>query len=142
MQESGRHEDKRVDLVFEGGGVKGIGLAGAVSVLLERGYQPQNLAGTSAGAIAAALIAAGYAADELREIILGLDYRRFQDEAWEDQIPLLGKPASLLLDQGIYEGRAFLSWMSDLPRPRGSRRSPTSCTRSSRTSRATAIDCR
>lgn len=114
MPESGRHEEKRIDLVFEGGGVKGIGLAGAVSVLLERGYRPQNLAGTSAGAIAAALIAAGYTADELKEIILGLDYRRFRDEAWEDRLPLAGKPASILLDQGIYEGKAFLSWMRDL----------------------------
>ena len=46
-----------VDRVCEGGGVKGIGLAGAFSLLEERGYKPQNLAGTSVGAITAALIA-------------------------------------------------------------------------------------
>jgi predicted acylesterase/phospholipase RssA len=34
-------------------------------VLEERGYVPQNVAGTSAGAIAAALIAAGYSAGAL-----------------------------------------------------------------------------
>jgi NTE family protein len=48
------------DLVCEGGGVKGVGLAGAFSVLEEHGFRPQNVAGTSAGAITAALIAAGY----------------------------------------------------------------------------------
>ena len=53
-------EQLAVDLVCEGGGVKGIGLAGAYSVLEERGYRPNNVAGTSAGAITAALIAAGY----------------------------------------------------------------------------------
>jgi len=37
-----------VDLVFQGGGVKGIGLVGAYSVLEERGYQPVNMAGASA----------------------------------------------------------------------------------------------
>jgi NTE family protein len=52
--------------MLEGGGVKGIGLAGAASVLSERGFRPQNLAGHSAGAIAACLLAAGYEADELR----------------------------------------------------------------------------
>ena len=41
------------DLVCEGGGVKGIGLAGAFSVLEERDFRPQNVAGTSAGAILA-----------------------------------------------------------------------------------------
>jgi NTE family protein len=40
-----------VDLVFEGGGVKGIGLAGAFSVLDTEGYTPNCVAGTSAGAI-------------------------------------------------------------------------------------------
>ena len=48
-----------VDLVCEGGGVKGIGLAGAYAGLEAHGYQPQHVAGTSAGAITAALIAAG-----------------------------------------------------------------------------------
>jgi len=47
-------EHNAVDLVCEGGGVKGIGLAGAYSVLEEHGYQPNNVAGTSAGAITAA----------------------------------------------------------------------------------------
>jgi hypothetical protein len=44
---------------------QGIGLVGALAVLEERGYVPQNVAGTSAGAIAAALIAAGYSAGAL-----------------------------------------------------------------------------
>ena len=38
-----------VDLVLEGGGVKGIALVGAFSVLEERGYEPENVAGASAG---------------------------------------------------------------------------------------------
>ena len=46
------------DLVLEGGGVKGIALVGAISVLEERGYQFRRVAGTSAGAIVGALEAA------------------------------------------------------------------------------------
>lgn len=109
-----------VDLVFEGGGVKGIGLVGAFSVLEERGYEPQNMAGTSAGAIVAALIAAGYDAGELKEIVANLDYDRFKDEAIEDRLPM-GKTLSILKDLGIYEGEAFEGWMRGLLEAKGVR---------------------
>src|SRR6266540_2400212 len=108
-----------VDLVCEGGGVKGIGLAGAYSVLEEHDFEPQNVAGTSAGAITAALIAARYTADELKEIILTLDYRQFEDKGWEDRLPLIGRSASILLDQGLYEGKRFYEWMRELLAAKG-----------------------
>ena len=38
----------KADAVFEGGGVKGVGLVGAVAVAEKMGYQWQNVAGTSA----------------------------------------------------------------------------------------------
>src|SRR5215213_3449484 len=91
-----------VDLVFEGGGLKGIGLVGAYSVLEERGYRPQNVAGASAGAIVAALVAAGYTAAELRQTIEGCDLNS-------------------LKDRGLYEGEAFLEWMSGLLERKGVR---------------------
>jgi NTE family protein len=101
------------DFVFEGGGVKGIGLAGALATLEERDYRAQNIAGTSAGAITAALLAAGYSAAELREIIVSLDYRQFQDRGWEDKIPLIERSLSMLLDLGLYEGDRFLEWIRE-----------------------------
>ena len=109
------------DLVFEGGGVKGIGLAGAIATLEERGYVPQNVAGTSAGAISAALLASGYSAGELREIIMALDYRAFQDKAWEDKVPLIERSLSLLLDLGLYEGDYFLAWIRERLEAKGVR---------------------
>lgn len=108
-------------MVFEGGGVKGIGLVGALSVLEERGYEPQGIAGTSAGAVLTALLAAGYTAGELREIFLELDFESLRDEAWEDRIPFLGRPLSLLKDQEIYEGKALLEYMRDLISDKGVR---------------------
>jgi NTE family protein len=101
--------ESRIDLVLEGGGVKGIGLVGAVSVLHERGFRPQNLAGTSAGAIAACLLAAGYEPEELRALLFELDFNEFKDRAWEDRIG--GPPLSIVKDHGMYEGRHFLEWM-------------------------------
>jgi NTE family protein len=43
------------DLVLAGGGVKGIGHAGAVAALRDAGYTFPRVAGTSAGSIVGAL---------------------------------------------------------------------------------------
>src|ERR1700727_1821372 len=69
------------DLVLEGGGVKGIGLAGAILVLAEAGYRFPRTAGTSAGAIAAVLVAAieksGQDMTVLAEYLHDIDYKQF-----------------------------------------------------------------
>jgi NTE family protein len=101
-----------VDLVFEGGGVKGIGLAGAFSLLEERGYRAQNVAGTSAGAITAALVAAGYEAQELSEIVFSLDFKQFQDRRWFEHSKL-GFGINVLRRQGLYRGEVFYEWMKE-----------------------------
>jgi NTE family protein len=115
-----RRYENYCDLVCEGGGVKGIGLAGAYSVLEERGFQPQNVAGTSAGAITAALIAAGFPAARLKEIVFGLDFLAFRDRGWEDKIPFR-RAISILKDLGIYEGEYFETWMRGLLAEKGVR---------------------
>ena len=53
------------DLVFEGGGAKGSVFAGALEVFFAAGHKPARLVGTSAGAITAALLAAGYTPAEM-----------------------------------------------------------------------------
>jgi NTE family protein len=58
------------DAVFEGGGAKGTVFLGALEVLHEQGGTLQRVVGTSAGAITAALCAAGYTTAELREAVL------------------------------------------------------------------------
>lgn len=52
------------DLVFEGGGAKGLAFVGALQVFEEQGHTPRRALGTSAGSILAALVAAGYNAAE------------------------------------------------------------------------------
>ncbi len=109
----------KADAVFEGGGVKGIGLVGAVAVAEERGYQWQNVAGTSAGAIVATLLSAGYTAAEMKEIMEKLDYNDFKDSGLLDKVPLVGKIASLIFEKGIYEGKWFENWMRGLLKKKG-----------------------
>ena len=52
--------------VFEGGGVKGIALAGAAAAAMDDGYVFEQTVGTSAGAMVASLVAAGFGPGDLR----------------------------------------------------------------------------
>ncbi|MDO8568706.1 MAG: patatin-like phospholipase family protein [Dehalococcoidales bacterium] len=104
----------RADAVFEGGGVKGIGLVGAVAVAEEKGYRWSNVAGTSAGAIVACLVAAGYSAAELKQVMAELDYNKFKDSSLMDRVPVVGPLSRLIFEKGIYEGKYFESWIKGL----------------------------
>jgi predicted acylesterase/phospholipase RssA len=53
------------DLVFEGGGAKGMVFVGALQEFEQRGDTYDRLLGTSAGAISATMVAAGYTTDEM-----------------------------------------------------------------------------
>jgi NTE family protein len=100
-----------VDLVLSGGGVLGIGHVGVVSVLEERGFRFERLAGTSAGSIVGALVAAGMPASRLRELIGQLDYRRFLDKDLLDRVPIIGPALSVVLENGYAEGDYFVDWL-------------------------------
>lgn len=110
-------EELCVDLVCEGGGVKGIGLVGAISVLEEHGYKFQNIAGSSAGAIVAALLAAGYNAAELRDILMGLDFNKFKDVSY--RLPFLSASLAVLKQRGVYKGEFLLNWIRPLLEAKG-----------------------
>lgn len=102
------------DLVLEGGGVKGIALVGAVSVLEERGYRFHKVAGTSAGSIVGALVAAGTPAARLEEMMRVVDYRRFQDPPLLGRLLLPGKIVQILLHKGWCRGDYLRSWVGDM----------------------------
>src|SRR5690606_17511507 len=75
---------------------------GGLAVAEELGWRWRAVAGTSAGALVAALVAAGYRAQELREIVRDLDLRSFGDAAGL-------KVASLLLHEGMFKGEKLLA---------------------------------
>lgn len=99
---------QRADLVLEGGGVKAIGLVGAVSALAHGGYAFPRVAGSSAGAVVASLVAALQSAGEplgqLPDVVASIDYRRFRDTAGVGRVPLLGPGLALLAHDGVYQG--------------------------------------
>ncbi len=75
--------DKKLNLVLEGGGVKGIALVSAIEELENAGYSWACLGGTSAGAIVATLLAVGYTGSDLKDKLLNdLDFRNIMDSNW------------------------------------------------------------
>lgn len=103
-----------IDLVLEGGGVKGIALVGALEVLEREGLRSHDVAGASAGAAVAALHAAGYSAAELYEHMLRLDLRAFRDAGWRSRIPAIGLPLAILRRHGAHRGAALEDWIRGL----------------------------
>lgn len=107
---------RNADLVLEGGGVKGIGLVGAVTALDEAGYAFPRVAGSSAGAIVAALVAALQSAGEpvsrLGDIVRSVDLRRFRDPGGLARLPVVGRALALLVHDGLYQGRALEEFLT------------------------------
>lgn len=104
-------EAQYVDLVMEGGGVKGAGLIGAVEELEANGYQFPRIAGTSAGAIVGALLAAGMPSSDIRRLMLRLDFRRFQSPTFLSRFGLPGRLVSAVLLRGMYKGDTLHEWI-------------------------------
>ncbi|WP_420463365.1 patatin-like phospholipase family protein [Candidatus Palauibacter sp.] len=100
------------NLVFEGGGVKGIAYAGALEVLNKEGILDHisRVGGTSAGAITATLIGLGYSPRDIRRLLLRLSFRTFLDDSWG----VFRDADRLLHDFGWYKGETFRKWIGDL----------------------------
>jgi NTE family protein len=108
---------KPADLVLSGGGVKGIGLVGAVVALLDAGYTAQRVSGTSAGSIVGAIVAAAshgsqLDAEEVKELALQLDYHKFTDPGALERVPVLGPSFAVLRGTGIYKGDYAHDWVA------------------------------
>jgi len=115
------------DLALEGGGVNGIGIVGAVSALAEAGYRFQRVAGTSAGAIAASLIAAiskkgdpmttlqGYLDDlTFTEFMPKGKLHTFLDHHFGNAGEILSSAEVLTHKMGIYDGAYLFTWLEPI----------------------------
>lgn len=73
---------KYENLIFEGGGIKGLSYCGCIRVLEKLNYLEniKRYGGSSAGAITAALLAIGYNASEIENIIRQTDFSSFLDD--------------------------------------------------------------
>jgi NTE family protein len=100
------------NLVFEGGGVKGIAYVGAMEVLESKGIlrDIRRTGGTSAGAIFALLFGLNFSNGETQEILSSLDFNNFLDHSWG----LVRDGERLVREFGWYKGDFFRSWAAEL----------------------------
>ena len=98
------------NLVFEGGGVKGIAYVGALEVLEKEGIlgSIERVAGTSAGAMVAVLVALGYTATEISEVLWDINFKNFMDSSWG----IVRDINRLVNDYGWYKGDYFRNLMA------------------------------
>lgn len=100
------------NLIFEGGGVKGIAYLGALEILSSKGILNQvvRVGGTSAGAINAVLVGLNFTPEETKDILWELNFNNFLDDSWG-----IVRDTDRLLEQfGWYKGDFFRSWMGKL----------------------------
>lgn len=110
---------KSIDLVLEGGGVKGVALVGATVALAEAGHRFERVAGSSVGALVGSIVAAmqhaGESMDRVDEIMRSLDYTKVLDRRPGPGLlrwwPRAADVAGVLTHLGAHHGRYLETWL-------------------------------
>lgn len=102
------------DLVLSGGGVRFIGLVGAVVALMDAGYSVQRISGVSGGSVVGTILAAASQGDQLtaaqiKELALSVPLRTWRDAG--TPLPLVGPTLGFLRDSGLYRGDVAHDWI-------------------------------
>lgn len=110
------------NLVFEGGGVKGLAYVGALEVLEQKGILPNiiKVGGASAGAITAVLLALGLKANEVRDILASINFEDFKDGSG-----FIFEGIRLVQNYGLYKGDRFKEWIGEIIQERTGLANPT-----------------
>lgn len=108
-----------IDGVFSGGGIKGFALIGACAAIEERGFKFKRVAGTSAGSIIAALLAAGYSSAEMTELVDEIDLKKFLDSRKTLFPAALTKWLFVYWRLGLYRGDELENWIAEKLAARG-----------------------
>lgn len=109
-----------IDGVFSGGGVKGFAIASAIGEVEKNGFTFGRVAGTSAGSIVAALVAAGYSSEEIAELLEQLDVSMFKDERKSVILPFtFTRWFFIYWRMGLYKGNKIEKWLCEVLAAKG-----------------------
>jgi len=114
-----RWKKLKADAVFEGGGARGIAFIGAIHAMEEEKVEWQRLAGTSAGAIIAALLASSYKSYEIRNHLSKLEFSKLRGRTYLNRIPIFGSLLELMFHLGIYKNDYLETWLDSLLSEKG-----------------------
>ncbi|TXJ05946.1 MAG: hypothetical protein E6Q27_04800 [Aeromicrobium sp.] len=111
---------KTLDLVLEGGGVKGIALVGAAVALAENDFVFARIGGSSAGALVGSIMAAmqksGESLDRAADIVRTINYEDFLDRRQAAQMlhwwPTAANAWGVLFHLGAFHGKCLQDWLS------------------------------
>lgn len=97
------HNNFRYTCLFGGGAIRGAAHVGVLRALERLGIELSTIAGSSVGALVAALYAVGYTPNELADVFLSVNFELFRDIS-------LGFNNKFALSKG----EVFLDWLRDL----------------------------
>src|SRR5690625_1294714 len=104
----------KIDAVFSGGGVKAFAFIGCLQSLSAHNFTLERVAGTSAGAIFASLIAAGYEAEEINEQLAILNLQNLLDPPSLTTYLPFTKWFYLYFQMGLNKGEKLEQWIAEL----------------------------
>lgn len=107
-------EPNVMDMVFAGGGAKGVAHLGAIWAFDKLGMKFKRLAGTSAGAITASIVAAGFDCEQLLDELFNMNFMKLRDGFWDQRLPKIAKIAAISTSYGMYEGEKLQIWLEKL----------------------------
>jgi len=131
MNTNAQNQRPKVGLVLSGGGAKGVAHIGVLKAMEEAGLTPDYITGTSMGSIIGGLYSIGYSADELKEIVEGVNW----DLVLTNKIPLNKvtfeekrfygrylldfylKDKKIQFPSGVIEGQALMELFTKVTRP-------------------------
>lgn len=90
-----------IDAVFEGGGVRGLAFIGALRALDDAGIKVRKVAGTSAGAITAAIVASGMEQNAVEANVFGLNFMDLLRQKSRPGLIFNGDPSDDLDNVGL-----------------------------------------
>lgn len=92
-----------VTLLLLGGGIRFPAFVGALRAVEAKGIKVARVIGSSAGSVIGALYASGMTVDDLRQVVMEVDTRRFRDLSVK----------SMLSGFGLCSGTALESWVDE-----------------------------
>ncbi len=110
-------------LIFEGGGVKGIAYAGAYKTLKEKPGLLDKLhwvAGSSAGAMTALLVALNFTPDEIEAELSSVDFSEFAGSLPDGRLAMINyifkntNKISKNINHGINDGKRLYDWVQSI----------------------------
>lgn len=74
-----QNKSENYTCIFGGGAVRGMAYAGSIKALEELNINIRTIAGSSVGSIVAGLLAVGYTSDEIKNILMSVNFNLFKD---------------------------------------------------------------